>query len=85
MQTISQCLQANAFEIICIDDGSKDAIYEIVKSFKDPRLRVISQANAGVGAARDRGIQLSRGKYIQFLDADDVLALNKIEMQWRAV
>ena len=62
-------------EILCIDDGSKDDSADIIKSFekKDQRVKYIPQANAGPGAARNHGIELSNGEYIVFQDADDLL------------
>ncbi len=59
------------YEIIVVDDGSTDNGIEIVKRFTDSRLRVIRQANAGPGAARNRGISECSSRYLAFLDADD--------------
>lgn len=60
-------------EIICIDDGSTDSSLEILNAYSliDPRITVVSQSNAGAGAARNKGLRMSRGKYLSFLDADD--------------
>jgi len=59
------------YEVIVVDDGSTDNGVNIVSQFRDNRLRVIRQANAGPGAARNRAICESSSRYLAFLDADD--------------
>jgi len=60
-------------EVICVDDGSTDRSAYIVEQLAstDPRLRLISQKNAGASSARNTGIDAARGEFITFLDADD--------------
>ena len=65
-------------EIICINDGSNDESLNILKEFqkKDQRIIIISQNNEGAGIARNKGIMKSRGKYLGFVDSDDMLPDN---------
>ena len=69
-------------EIICVDDGSTDKSSEILEEYeqKDKRFTVISQPNKGVSAARNRGMQQAKGKYIMFVDSDDYIASNACEL-----
>jgi glycosyltransferase involved in cell wall biosynthesis len=68
------------FEVIVIDDGSTDDTWKRVQAF-GPSVKYIYQPNAGVSAARNTGIQASRGLLIAFLDADDVWLPQKLERQ----
>lgn len=68
-------------EIICVDDGSTDSSFEIVKEFaeKDSRFVPVQQANGGAGAARNNGLRRAKGKYLSFLDSDDFFEPNMLE------
>jgi glycosyltransferase involved in cell wall biosynthesis len=68
-------------EIIIVDDGSKDCTLSAAKKFAGKNVFVTTQANQGAAAARNHAFAMAQGDYIQWLDADDLLAPDKIERQ----
>src|SRR5262245_36593539 len=72
-------------EIIVVDDGSEEDIAGVVDlvslEFDTASVRYIRQSHLGSNAARNRGVREARGEWIQFVDSDDVLHPNKIELQ----
>lgn len=66
------------FEVVVINDGSTDKSLEIVKSFKDKRIKIFNQDNQGVAKARNNGVNNSQGEWVAFLDADDVWLPNHL-------
>lgn len=70
------------FEILLIDDGSTDRSVEILRSYDDPRVRVIcNEYNLGIPHTRNRGLELARGEYIALLDSDDVARPDRLRQQ----
>ena len=64
-----------------MNDGSTDSSLKIVEKYSCDAIKILSQDNAGASAARNTGLKLSLGEYIQFLDADDIISSNKLEVQ----
>lgn len=71
-------------EIIVVDDGSTDKSVEVIRSFGD-KVKLIQQVNQGPGTARNAGLKMASGEFIQFQDSDDLFCLNKLEAQASAL
>lgn len=65
------CQTFTDYEIVVVNDGSTDKSASLIKSYTDPRIRIIDQPNSGASSARNRGIAESKANLISFLDADD--------------
>jgi glycosyltransferase involved in cell wall biosynthesis len=68
-------------EIIVVDDGSTDGTRAVVQQFESNEVQLVTQLNQGAAAARNKAFSLSRGDYIQWLDADDLLSPEKVAHQ----
>ncbi|MGH3356368.1 MAG: bifunctional glycosyltransferase/CDP-glycerol:glycerophosphate glycerophosphotransferase [Nocardioidaceae bacterium] len=85
---LDRCLESlrdqsyERLEIIAIDDGSSDRSPDIVARHagEDPRIHVVRQANAGLGAARNTGLRRASGDYISFVDSDDIVPPDSIRL-----
>lgn len=93
-KTLAECLDSllaqtlGDIEIICVDDGSRDASAGICDAYagRDGRIRVIRQENGGAGTARNTGLAAARGEYLAFQDADDLYTRDALEAAYaRAV
>lgn len=90
---VTQCLESvinqtyKKIEIIVVDDGGSDNSLEICRDFavRDNRIKIISQENRGLNAARETGFANSTGKWIAFLDSDDFIAINFVEELMREI
>ena len=86
-ETVKQAIESilaqsfTNFEVIVINDGSTDNTYSVVRAFGDTRVSVISQVNQGAGAARKKGVEKARGKYIAVQDADDISFPTRLAVQ----
>lgn len=84
-ETIESCLSQTHknYEIIVVDDESSDNSCKIVETFSDKydNIKLFIQKNSGAQKARNLGIEKSKGEYLQFLDADDILSKDKISSQ----
>jgi glycosyltransferase involved in cell wall biosynthesis len=84
-ECIDSCLNQNTkylYEIIIVDDFSDDNILDLVESYNlNQKLRYIRNKNKGISNARNLGVQESQGKFIAFLDSDDIMYNNRLEIQ----
>ena len=79
-RTVESALRQSCsdFELILVDDGSRDHAVDEVIRMRDPRIRVLRQANQGAPTACNRGIASARGAYVAFLDQDDLWSTRKL-------
>ena len=74
------------FELIIVDDGSKDGTKSIVEQYakNDIRIKLLEQANQGVSAARNKGLDTATGEYVAFLDSDDLWDADNLSVMMQA-
>ena len=83
---LNSCINQTLYdiEIICVNDGSTDNSLGILEQYAsvDQRIKIFSQKNSGLSAARNTGIEHARGEFFLFLDSDDYLTQNACERVW---
>lgn len=79
------CQTYEDFEVIVIDDGSTDNTRTVASSFEDRRIRYFYKKNEGVSTSRNYGIKLAKGRYIAFIDYDDLWLPEKLELQLQEI
>lgn len=86
-QALKSCLEQTYkdFEVLVVDDGSTDETEAVVSSFKDSRIIYLPQSNQGRSKARNRALAEAKGKYITFLDSDDLYMPEKLAVQVKAL
>lgn len=67
------------YEVIIVNDGATDSTESVIKKFEDKRMIYIKQDNGGLSAARNKGLDMASGKYVMFVDSDDILYPKAIE------
>jgi glycosyltransferase involved in cell wall biosynthesis len=72
-------------EVVVVDDGSTDGTLSLARKLASPSVQVIHQENQGAAAARNKALSVCQGDYIQWLDADDLLSVDKINSQVRVL
>lgn len=75
------------FEVIAVNDGSTDSSRKILEEYsaKDDRVRIVDRKNGGLSAARNTGIDASQGKYLFFLDSDDIISVEALRYLYEAL
>lgn len=68
------------FEWIVVDDGSNDGTLDFLESIKEPRLKIVSQSNAGVSSARNRALSVATGIWVFFVDSDDLIPMDSLAL-----
>lgn len=76
IESVISSAKTVSYEIIIVNDGSTDRTSEVVRQYDSHNIKLVNQFNQGVSAARNRGVIEAKGRWIMFLDADDVLSEN---------
>ena len=82
----SALAESETLEVWVIDDASTDDTWAVLQAHDDPRVRLVRlEKNGGQSAARNRGLDVARGKFVKFLDSDDVLLEGHLDKEVRAL
>ena len=80
---VSSCLQSSqvSYEIILVNDGTKDGSMDVIRHMSNlPNISIINQENQGLSVARNTGLSKAKGKYVWFVDGDDWIEPNSIQL-----